>query len=373
MSKELKDIFNNTKKEGNHSLHNFHAFPCKFPAFIPRKIIQKFGKKGDIVFDPFVGSGTTLLEATLLGHSSFGSDINPLSCLLSQVKAKPLSPNLLNKIDRFCEELPIKYKKSKNIKNFHYENIDHWFQGNVIKELSFIKLEILKLKEQELKDLFFIIFSSILVRVSNQDSNTRYVAINKDIKDLETIRIFIQKSIEIKSIYLDFFQKTKDSKVKLKVFQADSRDLSKLNKNSVDLIITSPPYANTYDYYLYHKHRKHWLDMDVKYAQLNEIGSRHEFSSLKEDPQKWEQDIKKCLIEIKRIIKKGGKIFIIIGDSVIDKKLIKMNKIMKKISKEVGLKFMDIASAPMSKHSRMFNPSFSSLIKKEEHLIFLEK
>jgi site-specific DNA-methyltransferase (cytosine-N4-specific) len=59
----------------------------------------------------------------------------------------------------------------------------------------------------------------------------------------------------------------------LKLFNADSRNLLMLENNSIDLIITSPPYANTYDYYLYHKFRKLWLDLDVKYAQNNEIGN----------------------------------------------------------------------------------------------------
>ena len=71
-------------------------------------------------------------------------------------------------------------------------------------------------------------------------------------------------------------------KTELQVFNADSRNLNFISDNSIDIIITSPPYANTYDYYLYHKFRKRWLDLDVKFAQYNEIGSRREYSSLKE-------------------------------------------------------------------------------------------
>ena len=153
----------------------------------------------------------------------------------------------------------------------------------------------------------------------------------------------------------------------------DSRNLFAIKNNSVDLIITSPPYANTYDYYLYHKHRKHWLEMDVRFAQLNEIGSRREFSSIKENPKKWNNDIKKCLEEMKRIIKPKGKIFVIIGDSVIDKKIIKMDNMIEALSRNIGLKYIAHVSSLLSKHSKMFNPSFASLFKKEEHLILLEK
>lgn len=370
---ELSKIFNNSNNESDYVLHSFHAYPCKFPAFIPREIIKRYAKKGYLICDPFVGSGTTLLEATLLGYSSIGNDINPLSCLLSKVKSKPIDNEALTKIDEFCNDLLLKYKKLNSNERFHYPSINHWFQENVIDELSFIKKEIFKIKEQDIKDLLFIILSSIIVRVSNQESDTRYAAIHKNIKNLETIMIFLNKTKETKDIYLDFLNKTKNLKHYTKVYQNDSRDLYNIKSNSVDLIITSPPYANTYDYYLYHKHRKYWLEMDVKFAQINEIGSRREFSSIKENPSKWENDIKKCLLEMKRIIKPRRNIFIIIGDSVINKRIIKMNEVIEMLSNDIGLKYVGIASTLLSKHSKMFNPSFASNYKKEEHLILLEK
>jgi len=223
------------------------------------------------------------------------------------------------------------------------------------------------------KDLFLIVLSSIIVKVSNQESDTRYAAIKKNIKDLETIKLFIKKTIEAKKMYLAFFQKTKNFKSTVNVLHSDSRDLTDISNDSIDIIITSPPYANTYDYYLYHKHRKYWLGMDVKFAQMNEIGSRREFSSLKKSPDKWEEDIKKCLLEMKRIIKKDGNIFIIIGDSVINKKIIKMDRMIKNLSEYIGLKYVESVSMPLAKHSRMFNPNFASILKKEEHLILLKK
>ena len=373
MKKDLTEIFNHQRESSDNALHNFHAYPCKFPAFIPREIIKKYAKTGDIICDPFVGSGTTLLEAALLGYSSIGNDINPLSCLLSKVKAKPISDKLLNEIDIFCDSLLKNYSKVTSGISFHYDSIDHWFQRNVIKELSFLKKEILSIKEQDLMDLLLIVLSSIIVRVSNQESDTRYAAINKNLKDLDTIKYFILKAIEVKNLYLDFYKKTNGLEFTVEMLQSDSRNLSGIKDNSVDLIITSPPYANTYDYYLYHKHRKFWLEMDIRFAQLNEIGSRREFSSLKENPIKWEEDIKKCLQEMKRITKPGGKIFIVIGDSVINKKIIKMDKMIKMLAKTVGLKFISSVSTLLSKHSKMFNPRFASLFKKEEHLMLLQK
>ena len=86
----------------------------------------------------------------------------------------------------------------------------------------------------------------------------------------------------------------------LKLLNADSRNLTMLENESVDIIITSPPYANTYDYYLYHKFRKRWLDLDVHFAQYNEIGSRREYSSLKKPANQWTIDFSNNIIKIQK-------------------------------------------------------------------------
>lgn len=373
LEKLLLEIFNYKRKEPDYPLHNLHAYPCKFPAFIPREIVKNFARKGDIICDPFTGSGTTMLEATLLGYSSIGNDINPLFCLLSKVKAKPLGKQELNFLDKFLLSFLNEFRGFEETDIFSYKAIKHWFQENVIRELSFIKRKILNVENEDVRDLLLIILSSIIVQVSNQESDTRYAAINKNVKNLDTIKIFINKTKEIKKLYQDFYEKTKNFKIAINVHNLDGRNLKGIGDNSVDLIITSPPYANTYDYYLYHKHRNYWLNMDVRFAQYNEIGSRREFSSLRESSEKWKEDIKKCLVEMKRIIKKNRYIFIIIGDSVINKNLIKMNKMIGELSKDIKLKYIDVASCPLARHSKIFNPKFSSRLKKEEHLILLKK
>ena len=157
-----------------------------------------------------------------------------------------------------------------------------------------------------------------------------------------------------------------------KIVNADSRYLDFIPSESVDLIITSPPYANTYDYYLYHKFRKKWLDIDIKYAQNNEIGSRREYSSLKKSPNKWTEDLRLCFKEMYRILKPNGHAFIVIGDSVINKELIKVDEIIREFIPNVGFICKNIVSTPLSNHSRMFNPSFTQKNKKE-HLIILQK
>jgi hypothetical protein len=66
-------------KETQDSTHFFHHWTAKFIPQIPRRAIQRYARPGDIVLDPFMGSGTTLVEAARLGHDAWGTDINPLA------------------------------------------------------------------------------------------------------------------------------------------------------------------------------------------------------------------------------------------------------------------------------------------------------
>jgi DNA modification methylase len=74
----------------NHSVHNFHSFPAKFPPQLPRVFIHELTNKGDIVLDPMVGSGTTIVEASLAGRKGIGFDIDPLALKIAEVKTFPI-------------------------------------------------------------------------------------------------------------------------------------------------------------------------------------------------------------------------------------------------------------------------------------------
>jgi site-specific DNA-methyltransferase (cytosine-N4-specific) len=227
------------------------------------------------------------------------------------------------------------------------------------------------LDNENVRDFLKIALSSIIVRVSNQESDTRFAAKNKNIPNNFTYALFHMKANEYLARITEYSQKVNDDSY-LMLLNADSRDLSMLADNSIDIIITSPPYANTYDYYLYHKFRKRWLDLDVQYAQYNEIGSRREYSSLKKPAEQWTTDLKKCFSEMYRLIKDEGLAFIVIGDSVIKKEIIKIDEIISNFIHEIGFKICNIISSDLSEHSKIFNPTFAQKNKKE-HLIILKK
>jgi site-specific DNA-methyltransferase (cytosine-N4-specific) len=356
--------------------HSLHPYPAKFPPQLPKRILQQYAVKGQTILDPFCGSGTTLVEARIFGLNAIGVDVNGLSVLLSQVKATSLSQMQFSIIESFIEEMQEEIFKwnisgRPKIKVKEIEGQDHWFQKNVSEEISFLLNKISEQSDAEIKNFLKIVLSSIIVRVSNQDSDTRFAAIEKNVADCYTLEQFCKKAKEYNSRMFEF-SKLVNENTDLKVFNADSRDLNFISDNSIDIIITSPPYANTYDYYLYHKFRKRWLDLDVKFAQYNEIGSRREYSSLKENKKKWNEDLIKCFKEMQRVLKPNQLAFIVIGDSVIKKELIKIEIEISNFAPDIGLKVNNILSSDLSSHSRIFNPVYAQ-IGKREHLITLQK
>ncbi len=351
--------------------HTIHSYPAKFPPLVPKQIIQNhLKKKNQLILDPFSGCGTTLLEGLINGHNVIGNDINFIGNLIASVKTKIYSRNHIRNAYKHCENFS-NYKVYISERVVDFYNIDHWFQKNVQKEICFILDRIDKEKSVRLQNLFKVSLSEIIIKVSNQDSDTRYEAIKKDIKDGQTINLYLKKLYENIEKVKDLSSRI-DPKLTSKILCQDTRKLEGVKSSSVDLIVTSPPYANTYDYYLYHKHRMNWLGYDFSFSKSHEIGSRLQFSSKKDDISLWEKDINSFLKEFKRVSKNNSIICLVIGDSVVNKKLFKADECIYDLSKKLCLKHLYSTSESLSKNTKKFNHKWRSKLDKKEHVIVLQ-
>ena len=93
------------KEEERLGIHSFHRYYGKLIPAIPRTAIRCFTNEGDIVFDPFVGSGTTAVEALYLDRNFVGIEINPLSVLIASIKTANYDMVVLRKIEKNIIEL----------------------------------------------------------------------------------------------------------------------------------------------------------------------------------------------------------------------------------------------------------------------------
>lgn len=372
--------------------HNFHSFPGKFIPQIPNLLIGQFSREGDTVFDPFCGSGTTLVEAKLSGRHSIGTDIHPLSVFMSKVKTTkidekeldriPLFLRLVEKrIDNFCAQS----RSSETILSYvdlpllsedfsyripEFPNRDHWFEKQVLHELAIIKASIVTQNcSGDLRDFLLLALSSVVVSVSNQDSETRYAAVRKEIPKKRAFLLFQSKLLDMRERMKELYLKASDCRAQAIV--GDCRKTCLTSDDSIDLIVTSPPYPNTYDYYLYHKMRMFWLDMDWESAKFNEIGSRLRHSSQKEGIESYINDMAKCFRYFHQTLKPEKPFVIVIGDSVIRKEFLRGDEIVDGLAERTGFDLLDEVTYDLSYASKTFNPAFRNKAK-QEHIILLQ-
>jgi site-specific DNA-methyltransferase (cytosine-N4-specific) len=364
-------LFNFTFNFNSDNIHTIHPYPAKFPPSVPHQLLQELSKPGDVVLDPFCGSGTTLSEALSFNCHAIGNDINFIALLISRVKTTNYNDMDFQCIENKIKQIQDNYESKIKIKNVtNFKGIEHWFQENVRYELDVIKDVINSIENKKQKELLQLVFSRIIIDVSNQDSDTRYAAINKSIKDGDTLEKFLKQYTLIK----DKVATTQyNTDLNINILNEDARILNSIQDETIDIIITSPPYANTYDYYLYHKHRMNWLGYDFNISKKQEIGSRNEYSSKKKPIEKWISDIEDFMLTMKRVTKANGYICIIIGDSVVNKIFFNAREVVEQIAEKIDLDLVFSTSISLSKNSKKFNHKFRTKYDKQEHVIILRK
>lgn len=150
----------------------FNKYPTRYISAVPRFAINAYSKAGETVLDPFCGSGTTAIEAMLLGRNAMSIDIDPFARLLIKVKTTVYSKEDID----FLDEVVRKIKEMSPDESFQYPipgipNIEKWFCDKSILWLSFFKYTIDKLAadNQNVKDYLYVVLSGIIRKVSNAD------------------------------------------------------------------------------------------------------------------------------------------------------------------------------------------------------------
>jgi site-specific DNA-methyltransferase (cytosine-N4-specific) len=354
----------------NEHLHTLHPYPAKFIPQIPRKAIKAWTKKGELVYDPFVGSGTSVLEASLLGRPSIGTDNNSVAFLVSKAKTATYSPLDIVSLKGFADNLDVMLPKTKaqaklipDNKNFLY-----WFSDEVLEKLAALKKLILAEQEPR-QTLLMAVFSSIIVRVSFQDSDTRYAKIERVVNPSDVGKNFKAKLIEVIERLPEI---NVAGRAAAHVYQADARSVPFIKSESVSLVVTSPPYLNAYDYHKYHRQRIHWIGGSVEFSRDKEIGCHDVFTRPRATPEKYFVDMEACFSEWQRITRKGGRCLIVIGDAIVSRQPVFVADIFVDLMKKLSfpLESRWIRELPTTKRS--FNVT-NSRINQEHVLLFRKK
>ncbi len=309
------------KNEDTHCYtHGIHGYPAIMVAPISRNLIN-IAKKHQVVnslLDPFMGSGSVLIEGQVANiNKIYGMDLNPLAQLLSKVRTTSLTKKQINYIEKiFLTELKGEFSKyEQNIENLNYfifnekkldisekkgwgyetkeylddyklvyndnfvfpdfTNIGFWFTPSVIYSLQIIKNLIKKLSDENIKNFLLITFSETIRKVSNaKNGEFKLVRIKKEsILKNKTNVINEFTTILNKNLHkMEEFSKLLNSKginSNVKIISGDTKLISEnglIANNSVDLVITSPPYGDSHTTVAYGQYSRlslQWLDLEL--------------------------------------------------------------------------------------------------------------
>lgn len=236
--------------------HCYFKYPCKFIPEIPRWFIKKYIKEKEIIIDPFAGSGTTLLEASLNNVYSVGIEINKISGLLTKVKTTMLTSKEISVATNFIKNLnkkiPLCYPQ--------INNIEHWFEEKNLRDLAIIKQNINTIENNNVKDFLNICFASIIRKCSKADNVSPKPYISTKINKVNT-NVFdeFQKYLDK---YLEKNKELKNIKYKnlSKIILGDATNFN--FSEHFNGAITSPPYINAFDYVRILRLETLWLELN---------------------------------------------------------------------------------------------------------------
>ncbi len=409
-------------QDSGYASHDFHAFPAKFPPQLPYKFITALTKPGELVLDPMSGSGTTTLEALLTGRRGIGFDIDPLALLISQVKTTPFNANHVSQIGNdvlkqatlAVQDRPqvLADNLSRRWDDSTRQFLDYWFAHETQIELLALITEIEQVPHREIRTLLKLVFSAIIITKSGGVSlaldlaHTRphraKVIINRSDEVIEGADLLNSPSRRVKYLTkslrspLHEFQKRFQSCLN-DLLAADVVDIQPhfafgdaqslpLTDDTVDLIVTSPPYAsNAIDYMRAHKFSLVWLgypidDLGQKRKEYigGEAVTNVSFERLPPDTaqvihtiaeldakkgkvlHRYYSEMTRVLGEMFRVLKPGKVAILVVGNSTMRGQDTQTHTCLASIGRAIGFEIPRIGVRHLDRNRRMM-PAGSQL------------
>jgi len=416
-------------QQSRYASHNFHSFPAKFPPQLPRKFIDSLTAPDDLVLDPMVGSGTTVVEALLAGRRSIGYDIDPLAIMISKVKTTSYN------VDEVITTAQAILKRAGDIVSKNRQQllealetrwdtrtrafVDNWFLRDIQVELLALMNEIETLPNPALRTFFDVAFSAVIITKSGGVSlaldlghtrphKAKFVR-TRDGKILTSDNSASNLTTLSKTLRspLDEFDRrvrqnvaglvtTKGTSIPPIIENARAQQLP-LDDASIDLIVTSPPYAsNAIDYMRAHKFTLIWMGYSIdqlgerrreyigsdatrerKLGQLPQNTARIVAGvSLKDSHkgrnlQRYYSEMTDVLHEMLRVLKPGSAAIVVVGTSILSGVDSHTASCLAEIGQSLGFAVVGIGERNLDRDRRMMpagkTPNMQSQIQQRMH------
>ncbi len=326
--------------------HPFHTYPARMHPGIARTIIAELTGPGSMVLDPFCGSGTVIVEARLAGRSSIGSDLSPVAIELTRVKSERVRPKerdrFLLLLERIAQRSEDRVRGRVDARAPVSREIAARFDGHVLKELAGLREEILAIEDRELRRSGLVLLSSIVVKVSRQESDTAEREADKRVRKGLPTELFVRKGRELVGRWASYDDALPPGAPRPSLHVCDARDLTRVmaaNHPSVraDLVLCSPPYGGVYDYVAHHALRYAFLGIDPAPLARDEIGARRNLRTAESGMKRWDRELGEALRAIARCVDREGFVVLLIGDAQIGGEIVAAERQIVRLAGNVGL------------------------------------
>jgi modification methylase mvaI len=246
--------------------HTIHSYPAMMMPRIARNVIQEYATSESIVLDPYMGSGTTLLEGMVENVGKvIGFDLNPLAVLISTAKTTKFN---LEKIKKEMDNLDYHLSVLSDYEYPSFTILESWFKQENIDELARLKAVINNIEDSDVRLFFSLVFSETVRHVSfTRNGEFKLYKIpesKRDSHNPDAIAVFSQKLQSVYATVKDFYENITflSSQTDVAIMNAAITD-SDVKPNSIDLVVTSPPYGDsntTVAYGQFSRLANEWLD-----------------------------------------------------------------------------------------------------------------
>lgn len=269
-------------------IHRWIPWIAGFSSDLVREVIIKYLDNPGTVLDPFAGVGTTLVEAALMGHTAIGFEINPYAVLACRVKLEAPHINIKT-LEKEFARFQAFYKNKQAGDHTPDSTPPHGFKTRadfyspkVLHKVLIIQDFIASIEDVSIQNVFKLTFASTMVRYSNysyEPSLTRRISSGKaEITDFAVDQAMVNKLAEIVEDIMWFQERLPEKNISFKTIIGSFLEYQKyLAPESVDLIVTSPPYLNNYHYIRNTRPQLYWLGyaeqpQDLKYLEQANFG-----------------------------------------------------------------------------------------------------
>lgn len=302
-------------------VHDFHVYPARMHPETAGRLVDALSNKGDKVLDPFCGSGTVPVEAMLRGHTAIASDLNPLAVRLTLAKGGlAFNPDELMmaavRVRGVADER--RTKRAGFSTNYAQEDREA-FAPHVLAELDGLRVGIAAERKGPVKDALELVLSSLLTKFSTRRADTSGETAEKRIAAGYAAKLFDKRAESFAEALHTFARRLPSPAPRLLTFVDDARSLKGVRDGEAQVVITSPPYAATYDYVDHHDLRMRWLGLSTQEMRKGEIGARRAYNRLgpSEARAMWQGELAGLFRSLARVTSPKARVALVMADSAV--------------------------------------------------------